>query len=247
MTRHTERTENYRGYNISLVWDTDAPNPREEWDNVGRMEFSQGYKKPMGDETYASIYDRILNLALDHASPKEAQLIHNWDEMGERLAQGGSKAMEKIMHDTVAKILREHYVIMGLDHYSTNEITATSLGSAHASSIPSLDGIIYCTKERAQKEWGVPNMTDEEAREAAERYLNGEVNDYCAYLMDEVVGYVVEDLEGNEIDSCWGFFPDRHYAEGKDRYSYVMDEARAVVDREIEHQQKLETDLCRNI
>ncbi len=37
-------------------------------------------------------------------------------------------------------------------------------------------------------------------------YLLAEVEVYDQYLRGEVFGFTLEDIEGNEIDSCWGFF-----------------------------------------
>lgn len=77
-------------------------------------------------------------------------------------------------------------------------------------------GLIYCTPEKAQEEWG----SEADPTAAALKYLAGEVNTYSSYLAGECHGYVVErvylDDEGEEthteeLNSCWGFLGDIGY------------------------------------
>lgn len=84
-------------------------------------------------------------------------------------------------------------------------------------------GIIWCTKETAVKEWG-KTLCTKTVREKAEKYLRGEVETLSAYFAGEVVGYIVRDPEGEEIESCWGFYP-----EG-DNYNYAISEAKAQIN-----------------
>lgn len=64
----------------------------------------------------------------------------------------------------------------------------------------SLVGLIYITKAKALEEWG----TNTETRALA--YLNSEVETYSKYLSGEMYGYIVKDKDGNDTDSCWGYY-----------------------------------------
>jgi hypothetical protein len=64
-------------------------------------------------------------------------------------------------------------------------------------------GFIYITQERIVHEYGDDSKT---TRERVTQYLMGEVETYNQYLMGEVYGFVLEDVEGEQIDSCWGFY-----------------------------------------
>lgn len=67
-------------------------------------------------------------------------------------------------------------------------------------------GWIYCTKEKAIKEWGRKYLTKNVVNKAA-AYLRSEVETYSQYLSGDVWGYVIEDDEtGEEVESCWGFY-----------------------------------------
>lgn len=61
-------------------------------------------------------------------------------------------------------------------------------------------GFVYCTKEQAQKEWG------DDYEENALRVLRGQVETFDQYLRGDVYGYIITDKDGDEVDSCWGFY-----------------------------------------
>lgn len=65
-------------------------------------------------------------------------------------------------------------------------------------------GFIYATKETLE--------TAGVAEENIEAALKGEVHTYDQYLTGDVWGYVIEDDDGEHIDSCWGFYG-REYTE----------------------------------
>jgi hypothetical protein len=59
-------------------------------------------------------------------------------------------------------------------------------------------GFIYATEETI-KESGVNP-------EGVDKWLQEEVKIYDQYLCGDVYGYIIEDTEGNHVDSCWGFY-----------------------------------------
>jgi hypothetical protein len=77
-------------------------------------------------------------------------------------------------------------------------------------------GLIYTTKELLEK-MGVPLKN-------AKKQLEAEVNTLDMYVTGNVYGFVIEDSEGNQLDSVWGFFGDYD-----DKYS-ALTEARSVVN-----------------
>jgi len=86
-------------------------------------------------------------------------------------------------------------------------------------------GYIYATKQMIRKEFGVKYVTYATLQKALE-ILQAEVETYNKYLTGNVMGYVVEDADGNTIDSCWGF------------YNNPLDEAKTEVDAHIEMENK---------
>jgi len=65
-------------------------------------------------------------------------------------------------------------------------------------------GFIFATREKVLRTWGAKRMT-ERIRNLALEALRSEVEEYDAYLTGDVYGYIVEDQDGEELDSCWGF------------------------------------------
>lgn len=81
-------------------------------------------------------------------------------------------------------------------------------------------GFYFVTAEQLRKEYSVKRIT--KAIEAkAEEVLRNEVKVYNDYLTGNVYGYIIEDPDGEQIDSCGGFVgePD-----------YCLDEAQGIVD-----------------
>ena len=66
-------------------------------------------------------------------------------------------------------------------------------------------GVIYMTKDEIENNWG--SFTDETRKRAIE-CLTSEVETYNAWANGNVYGFVITDKEGNEVDSCWGFYGD---------------------------------------
>ena len=71
-------------------------------------------------------------------------------------------------------------------------------------------GFVYITKEKILEEYGVEYVSKETVDKVTE-YLSCEVDSYDQYLTGDVWGYVIEDEEGEMVDSCWGFYG-LHYA-----------------------------------
>ena len=66
-------------------------------------------------------------------------------------------------------------------------------------------GYIYTTRAKVRDEYMVKRVTKKLEEEVLER-LKGEVETYDMYITGEVYGYVIEDEEGDTVDSCSGFY-----------------------------------------
>jgi len=70
-------------------------------------------------------------------------------------------------------------------------------------------GIIFCTHDEIREEFGPKGRAlqhiSKKAVSSAFKLMRQEVETYDAFLKGDVYGYVLEDPEGEEIDSCWGF------------------------------------------
>ena len=66
-------------------------------------------------------------------------------------------------------------------------------------------GTIVVSREKARKELQKKVITEKVKNQILE-YLKGEVETYDKYLTGEVYGYTITDKDGEELDSCWGYY-----------------------------------------
>ncbi|MHA2063243.1 MAG: hypothetical protein ACXABY_02560 [Candidatus Thorarchaeota archaeon] len=72
-------------------------------------------------------------------------------------------------------------------------------------------GYIYITRETLALTHGWKKITKERRAKLVE-LLIGEVETYDQYLRGDVYGYSIE-IEGEQVDSCWGFFGEKYAKE----------------------------------
>jgi hypothetical protein len=66
-------------------------------------------------------------------------------------------------------------------------------------------GVIRVSKAKVLKEFNWKYLSRPRI-EKIKGYLKQEVETFSQYLQGEVYGFEVTDLQGNHIDSCWGFY-----------------------------------------
>jgi len=66
-------------------------------------------------------------------------------------------------------------------------------------------GFVYMTRDEIRKAYGVKRIT-KAVLEKAYTLMQAEIDVYDAYLRGDVYGYIIEDEDGNEVSSCWGFY-----------------------------------------
>ena len=206
--------ETYKGFKIQIVPDPDPLNTRTEFDNVGTM---------------ICFHRRYPHLGDEHEYRHED--YSGWDELEAQIAKDFGK----------------NALILSLYLYDHSGITiSTSPFSCPWDS--GQVGFIVCSLKKAKKEWGMKGQltkgwdglacftlrddgTRRTLREAATRYLEGEVKEYDQYLTGAVYGYRVIDPEDEDknLDSCWGYYGD---------IEYPLAEARSIIDHHIERENK---------
>lgn len=97
-------------------------------------------------------------------------------------------------------------------------------------------GFIFVTKAKVRKEWGVKRISAK-LREKVFAVLQGEVKEYDYYLRGEVYGYDIT-KDGEDVDSCWGFYgdPDEH----------MIPQAKKIAEDETNEQEGLIYDAAGN-
>lgn len=137
---------------------------------------------------------------------------------------GGNIYDDVIPWDLIAKKYYYRKVWM-YDHSGVTVRTADEnpWGSGWMAWDSGLAGVIVVGKKAAKKEWA----TDTKAR--TEKWLDGEIENLDTYCRGEIYGYEVLDADGNEIDSCWGFYD----------LDECINEAKGYADYDAEIQEKV--------
>ena len=82
-------------------------------------------------------------------------------------------------------------------------------------------GFIYATRQNIRDNYGIKRIW-KGTLEKAEQLLEGEVKEYDRYLTGQVYGYRIEDADGEDVNSCWGYSGEP---------SEIIKECKAIVDR----------------
>lgn len=70
-------------------------------------------------------------------------------------------------------------------------------------------GFIFVSKEKIRQEYNVKKVT-KKLLKTVQELLSSEVNTYNQYLTGDVYRYEISDSNGNETDSCCGYFGIEH-------------------------------------
>ena len=167
------------------------------------------------DAVHSEVLDTGLRLYIyqdeDAENPRKAwdQLgvmvcAHRRYDLGDRqptaqeqvaLERGGFKLLSRYLKRTEGAV-----AVLPLGLLDHSGLTMWVGGGAHWSDAQGWDsgtvGFAYITKDKAAE--GSP--------EGPEKTLEQEVAEYDMYLRGDVYGYVIEDEQGEHVDSCWGFY-----------------------------------------
>ena len=158
---------------------------------------------------------------------EDAESPREWDDVGEILYTSTRYNLgdRRTTREEIEEIIKRDDVIYLPVYAYIHSGTRLNTTGFHCPWDSGQSGIIWCTKERAVKEWGKTRCTKKVIAQA-ERYMAGGVERLDQFFNGEVVGYTVEGPLCD--DSCWGFFPDA--GEYSKRYDYAISEAKANID-----------------
>ena len=134
----------------------------------------------------------------DEEAQFQVEDFNSWDEVEDHL-----------INECDAVIILPLYLY---DHSGITMSTTSFRGRApHASWDSGQVGFIYTTREKICEMQGWKRLT-KERKAKVEKYLVGEVETYNQYLTGDVYGYSIE-VDDEEVESCWGFFGEKHAKE----------------------------------
>jgi len=208
-------TQRYQGYTIELRYDQDAGNPIKDFDELATIVLHDKAEHRFGwtsDDEYASL--------LTHGLEK----VRTARSLGQALA-------------IVIRWLKAYHGVTvalpfgAIDHSGV----AVYLGSGHNLADPGgwdsgWVGLVIDTPARRKvmgfdKETLNPDGEPRNSPEAIERALREDFKQFSSWVEGDVYGYIVTGPDGDEVDSCWGYY-------GSDD---ALEQAREVVRAEIAH------------
>ena len=183
-------TQSKDGCTLSIYQDDYADTPRKHSEPLGKMiSFHKRYD--LGDKH-------------DYQTPNEFL-----EDVANELYPDFDKHFEKLEYGALRNLISKTAVILPLyfyDHSVQSISTESFIGRAvHAEWDSGLVGEVFCSHEDVKKAFGhVTPQTIEWTKHA----LKMEVAEYDSWLRGECYGYMLTDENGDEIDSCWGFYGD---------------------------------------
>ena len=194
----------HKGYTIDVYPDDCVDSPRE-WDNLGTMATRHRDYKIGEVELPQSYYS---------------------DKLGDTLYIDSYEGIVEYLTDNYGElaIVKPLYL---LDHSGLWLSTGRFVSDAQGWDT-SYIGVIFITKEKVKKEYSVKRIT-KTLLNKIDSYLTSEVKTMSQYLSGDVRGYIVKNQEGEQIDSCWGYYEDKD----------AIDEGKSYVDWDIMRQAEL--------
>lgn len=187
---YVERFED-RGLRLVVDYDHDPINPRKDYDHAATMVCFHGR----------------YNLGDDHD-------YNNPDHAIEDICGLDTDDLERDDFDATEALNAAPIYWLPLYLYDHSGITMNTTGFSCPWDSGQV-GIIYVTKEQADKEWPLQDgETEDQRKERILNYLRGEVAEYDQYLTGDVYFYRIESIDPDEDgdfeyhDSCHGFYGD---------------------------------------
>jgi len=115
------------------------------------------------------------------------------------------------------------------DHSGTTiKVSRSGKNPFHCPWDSGLLGWIVVTKKQVSKEYGWKVLTKERIEEI-KTYLEGEIEILDQFMTGEVYGFRILDENGEEIDSCWGFYGSDPLTNGI--ADHIADEWKSVIEK----------------
>lgn len=228
--------ENYKGLTIYIVPDDDPQSSDPmDFDMLGKQVYwhrnynlGHCYK-----ETSKYSPEEWLRYAINIEWAEVIKKFRAWKNTDDEMTNAFRKDMditEWFEDNTTLSDLMEmfatHNVVLPVSAYEHGGITI-SVGYRSGWDSGQL-GFVYVSHEDIKKEYNVKRLT-KNVLERAEKTLRSEVEIYDDYLTGNVYGYIIEDENGEHLDSCWGFLGD---------YKYCLEEAKSAADWHAEQKEK---------
>jgi len=208
------------GLTIRIVADSDSFNPRTDYDHFGKMIcFHSRYT--LGDEhDFKEPQDFFLSLIDEERFDR----FKNWNWLQYHAMVPSKLTLDQALtkadaaeSDWIHARIEESALLLPLFLYDHSGITM-STGAFSCPWDSGQVGWIYATHDDIRREYSRKRLS-KKTLDRARTLLEGEVEEYDNYLTGNVWGFIVEDEDGDNLDSCWGFNGEPEYCLSEARRS----------------------------
>lgn len=172
-------TFKHNGFTITIEYDDNREESPREWDNFGLFLACNHKRYTLGDDENVDHYAEVER-AFQHFA--ERGILHAFPRWA-RVFLGSSCILPVYLYDHSGLSVRAGKGFGDVDPHGWDW---------------GILGFILDTEDR-RKECGIE-------ADKVEAALRGEIETYNQYLTGDVYGYTIEDVNGDEVDSCWGLY-----------------------------------------
>lgn len=227
-------SENYKGFNIKIYQDADSQNPFEDWD----CEPPLAVYSDRSITEYATQYGNVNSVP----NLTRKQIIKNLKEIIVMLEVKNvwelTEDRREWYRDDIVGCINEN-IVNYIDCLNNSDRLEALCGLYNMAGIPAVVKSVHGSTQSCYAE--VLAVATKEFQRACGNEagfwnnpdnLKNSIQLFEDWVYGNVYGYVIEDEDGESLDSCWGFFGNYN-----SEYS-ALSEAKSAVDYRVEENRK---------
>ena len=172
---------------IERVYDEVPENPRE-WDNLGTFYTWEDRSYSPDNHSYSDPLEFLSELLSEETVYKVHDKYNN---------------TAAFMNDIMNRLDKKGYILYPVSKYEHGNVDY-SIGCKQGWDSGTV-GFIFATKKKIYECYGVNRLTGLIRNKVINEFKN-ELKTYTSYANGQVYGFILEDLQGNQVDSCYGFY-----------------------------------------
>lgn len=226
-----EITEKYKGFTIKIEQDLDPSNPFEDWDcEPSLMVEGNNYNKDYSDGEIDSFLTNYLtdNQIVRHKA-KILKLINYHESFDSDHEDYTAKEKIDILRDELSDFLSEDIEnkVSFCNSFNIIYYSGTSRGYSQGS----WADVFVIITDKDREKLGIDKKNDAKVCEQTFKL-------YGYWAWGDVWGYIIQNKDDEELDSCWGYYGD--YPE----YGGIIDATKHIIDAHLEYEASKNIDIA---
>lgn len=234
---HTFHTKKYKDCTIRIVQEESPEDPRTDYDHIGDLTpYDGGQAKDLRYGEMRALF--FWRLSERQRKIREALAGRPFTEPGTFVCDidgvpDPDSALPEPTLDELIELSSVDHVIIPYAYHEGHSVRESSDWA-------NCTGYAHMALDTALANW---SGTDDEVRKQAEACLRAELTELDNWINGNVAGWIAEDPNGEQIASCWGYYPDEYPKE----WDYPISEARDAINHWATEQHELAIQACQNI